>query len=158
MSPEDLLQRISEYQVGDNLRLGVYTGGQRRNLYLVLSGQMQSPQQTNNASPVLQNGGATPLPNEMNWLGMELKPITPELTAKNINLQGKSGTLVSDVDRNSAAELAGLHKGDVVKRLNGLPINTVDELDKVINSTSIVQGILFLVDRNGRNIYITVKQ
>ena len=158
MSPEDLLQRISEYQVGDNLRLGVYTGGQRRNLYLVLSGQMQSPQQTNNASPVLQNGGANPLPNEMNWLGMELKPITPELTAKNINLQGKSGTLVSDVDRNSAAELAGLHKGDVVKRLNGLPINTVDELDKVINSTSIVQGILFLVDRNGRNIYITVKQ
>jgi serine protease Do len=162
LSPDDLLQRVNAYQVGDNLRLGVYSGGQRRNLYLVLGGQTQTPGQAVITPSQAQNGAgmgaAQGLPNEMNWMGMELKPITVELIGKNPNLQGKRGSLLSDVDRNSSAQLAGLQKGDVVKRLNGQPVNTIDELDKVVNTTSIAQGILFLVDRHGRNIYITVQQ
>ncbi|QFY89617.1 trypsin-like peptidase domain-containing protein [Magnetovirga frankeli] len=41
MTPEDLLSQVGNYRAGENLRLGVYSGGQRRNLYLVLGGQGQ---------------------------------------------------------------------------------------------------------------------
>ena len=159
LSPQDLLQRVNEFQAGDNLRLGVYSGGQRRNLYLVLSGQTQSPQAT--VAPQGAQGQARAtikLPSEINWQGLELKPITPEVMAKDATLQGKNGTLVTDVDNNSIGELAGLRKGDIVKRLDGLPVNTIDTLDNVINKTSLAGGVLFLVERNGRNIYITMKQ
>ncbi len=158
LSPEDLLRRLSEYQVGDNLRLGIYTGGQRRNLYLVLSGQIENPRANIAQGQGQGNVATVNLPSEMNWLGLELKPITPELAAKDVTVQNKKGTLVSDVDRNAAGELAGIQKGDIVKRLNGLPVNDIDTLDRVINTTSLAQGILFLVERNGRDIYITVKQ
>jgi len=159
LSPEDLLQRVSEYTVGDNLRLGVYTGGQRRNLYLILSGQVQSPQTniTNQLAPATTTAPTVKLPSEINWLGLEMKPITPEVTAKDQTLQGKTGTLIKDVDRNSSGELAGIQKGDVVRRLNGLPVNDINSLDRVVNGANIAQGILFLVDRNGRSIYLTIK-
>jgi hypothetical protein len=41
MSPQEVVSQLGNYKTGDNLRLGVYSGGQRRNLYLVLSGSMQ---------------------------------------------------------------------------------------------------------------------
>jgi len=78
--------------------------------------------------------------------------------AKDATLQGKNGSLVTDVDNNSIGQLAGLRKGDIVKRLDGLPVNTINTLDNVINKTSLAGGVLFLVERNGRNIYITMKQ
>ncbi|MBF0255888.1 MAG: PDZ domain-containing protein, partial [Gammaproteobacteria bacterium] len=39
LTPAEVVAQIRSYKAGDNLRLGVYSGGQRRNLYLVLSGQ-----------------------------------------------------------------------------------------------------------------------
>lgn len=157
MSPDELIQRVSEYKTGDNLRLGVYTGGQRRNLYIVLSGQTQSPTLNKvGAAPTFASPQAT-LANEMTWLGMELKPITLELAAKKQELQGLTGTLVSDVDRNSLADWAGIQKGDVVKQINGLPVDTMDELDNVVNKSNAGQGVLFLLNRNGRDIFLTVQ-
>jgi S1-C subfamily serine protease len=39
MNPQELVTQLADYKAGDNVRLGVYSGGQRRNLYLVVSGQ-----------------------------------------------------------------------------------------------------------------------
>ncbi len=157
MSPEDLIARINDYQVGDNLRLGVYTGGQRRNLYIVLSGLSETPALNKVGAAPAGAAPQTVLPNEMTWLGMELKPISPNLAAKKPELQGLKGTLISDVDRNSTAEWAGMQKGDIVKQINGLPVNSMDELDRVVKMSNAGQGVLFLLNRNGRDIYLTVQ-
>ncbi len=39
MSPQEVIDTVGDYMAGDNIRLGVYSGGRRRNVYLVLSGQ-----------------------------------------------------------------------------------------------------------------------
>jgi serine protease Do len=41
LSPQEVATMMMNYKTGDNLRLSVYSGGQRRNLYLVLGGQGQ---------------------------------------------------------------------------------------------------------------------
>ncbi len=156
LTAEDLLQRANEYKVGDNLRLSVYSGTERRNLYLLLTGQMQQ------AGNLVNGGGSGNQPQglmtELIWLGMELKPLTAALVAKNPMLAGKSGALISDVEQNSVAEQAGLQKGDLVKRLNGMPVNTIGELERVINASDTRQGVLFLLERSGREVYLTARQ
>ncbi len=154
LTPDELLQRVADYTVGDSLRLGVYRGKERLNLSLTLSGQMQ---QTGQAVPE-QNPQMPVMAKELRWIGMELKPITPELVAKKPELMGKQGSHVGDVDRLSLAEQFGLQKGDVIRRINGVPVNEIAELERAINSASLSQGVLLLLERNGRAIYLTVKQ
>ncbi|MBF0471240.1 MAG: magnetochrome domain-containing protein [Gammaproteobacteria bacterium] len=152
LTPDELLQRVGAYTVGDTLRLGVYTGGQRRNLYLTLTGQTQQPTKA-------VAGGAPPQgPNEMIWNGMELKQVNAELVGKNPELAGKSGFLIGDVDRGSVAEMAGIRKGDLLKRFNGVPLTDNSNLQQLIDSSSLTTGVLVLVERNGRNIYMTLQQ
>lgn len=155
MNPAEITQRMAEYRVGDNLRLGVYTGGQRRNLYLVVTGQ-NSPA----ASRQLGAANAAPAPlvaDETIWLGMELQPITPVQVARNPGLAGKRGMLIGDVDPGSVAQGAGLQKGDIIKSINGNPISNVAELERMIRSPELKTGMLMLVERNGRELYLTVQ-
>jgi serine protease Do len=154
--PAELMLRANEYVVGDNLRLGTYTGGQRKNLYLVLSGNAQRP------APIANPAG-TPMAvqrkaKELNWAGMELKPITEAIVAKDNRLQGKRGALVKDVDGGSAAENAGLRKGDIVKRVNGVPVNNIDVLDQVVGAVQLDRGVLMQIERDGRTFFITMVQ
>ncbi|MBF0219281.1 MAG: trypsin-like peptidase domain-containing protein [Gammaproteobacteria bacterium] len=149
LTPNELVARVAEYQVGDNLRLGVYTGGQRRNLYLTVTGQAEMPLAA--AAPTMNMG------KEVRWLGMELKPITAEVIAKTPALNGKQGSLVGDVDKLSAAANAGVLKGDIVKRINGIPANSTETITQQINSADLVNGVLFLIERDGRNIYLTLQ-
>ncbi|QEP43990.1 PDZ domain-containing protein [Ectothiorhodospiraceae bacterium BW-2] len=154
LSPDELMASTATYQVGDNLRLGVYSGGQRRNLYLVYSGQLQQPSRGATATLAQQQTGAG---NEMRWLGMELKPVTDALIVKNPQLMGKQGAWISDVDRNSVAEANGLQKGDLLKRINGQPVTDMATLESAINGADISQGVLLLLERNGRNLYLTLQ-
>jgi S1-C subfamily serine protease len=154
LTPDELLQRVSDYTLGDTLRLGVYRGNERLNLSLVLSGQLQQAGQ----SVPLETTQPARLTNELRWLGMELKPISAELIAKKPELQGKKGALVGDLDPQSLAEGFGLQKGDIIRRINGIPVNDMLELERAINTARLSQGVLLLLERNGRAIYLTLKQ
>ncbi|MBF0255926.1 MAG: PDZ domain-containing protein, partial [Gammaproteobacteria bacterium] len=154
LTPQELLQRAADYTVGDNLRLGVYRGKERLNLGLTLTGQIQPMAQTNAAAPIQNPGAIT----ELLWIGMELKPITPALLAKKPELLGKKGTYVNDVDRLSLAAQYALQKGDIIKRINGVAVNSLDELERAINAANLNQGVLLLLERNGRALYMTIKQ
>ncbi|QFY89630.1 trypsin-like peptidase domain-containing protein [Magnetovirga frankeli] len=152
LTPDELLARVAEYRVGDNLRLGVYRGTERLNLNLVLSGQLEQ------ANPRAPAQTAQPLLEELRWIGMELKPITPELMAKKPELQGKKGSLAGDVGPGSLAERFGMQKGDIIRRINGTPVNDMLELERAINAARLNQGVLLLLERNGRAIYLTIRQ
>jgi serine protease Do len=151
LTPEEFMQRVADYKVGDSLRLGVYRGGERLNLYLTLSGQIQQPV----VEQGMAGGQAALVATELVWMGAELKPITPELMAKKRELNGKKGIYVNDVDRNSLAEQITLQKGDIIQRINGSPVNSMAGLERAINAADLKQGVLFLLERNGRALYLT---
>ncbi len=155
LNPQQLAQRVSAAQVGDSLRLGVYRGGERMNLDLVVTGQNMRT-----AAPVMQgNGGAAPagLVNEIRWLGMELKPIVPEVVVKFPMLAGKQGTLIKGVKPATAAANSGLLKGDVVLKINSTPVATAGQLDLAVAQANPRNGVLLLIERNGNQRYITLQ-
>lgn len=56
-------------------------------------------------------------------LGIEVQDITANL-ARAFNLVENSGVIITDIEPNSPAQLAGLNPGDIITRLNDTPIKT----------------------------------
>lgn len=67
-------------------------------------------------------------------------------TAKGFNLPDTRGALVNDVVEGSAGERAGLQRGDVIRSVNGTPINASSDLPPIIGAmapgTAVRVGIL----------------
>jgi len=68
------------------------------------------------------------------WLGVSIQRITPEL-AKQFNLSGENGALVSDIVENSPAEKAGLKRGDVIVEYDGKSTDDPNQLRNMVANT-----------------------
>lgn len=68
------------------------------------------------------------------WIGMSGRSVTPEL-AETFGLRAPQGVLVSSTLRDSPAEQAGLRPGDVVTRVGGREVSSVQELLDAIAGT-----------------------
>ncbi|HXF49678.1 MAG TPA: Do family serine endopeptidase [Verrucomicrobiae bacterium] len=70
------------------------------------------------------------------WIGVDVQSLNP-LLAQSMNLQLSEGALVSNVDKNSPAERAGLSRGDVITEVEGKKIlNATDWEDFVWTTRS----------------------
>ena len=89
-------------------------------------------------------------------LGMVLQQITPEL-AKNFDLPLKSGILVIEVENNSPAAEAGFIPGDIIVEIDQRPVRDLSGFSRKIQEFKNGAIVLFLVDRGGSTIFITLK-
>ncbi|MBF0266424.1 MAG: trypsin-like peptidase domain-containing protein, partial [Gammaproteobacteria bacterium] len=152
-SPQQLKRRLNTYANNDNVRLGIYRDGQRVNRYLVIVLENSVQQMNSNQMPTLTTGPMQPT--ELNWKGMELKPIIPSLIAKEPQLANTQGVLINDVDKLSVAEAAGLQKGDIVKMINNQTVNTPERMVNAVNQAGQGQTLVKIV-RNGTEAFVTL--
>ncbi len=89
------------------------------------------------------------------WLGVVIQNIDEDL-AKSFGLDDTEGALISEVSKGSPAEKAGLKEGDVIKKLNGKKIESVDDLRNRIALTRPGTKVELEVLRNGKRKTITV--
>jgi serine protease Do len=89
--------------------------------------------------------------------GFTVMNLTQEI-AKQLGLsRGENGVVIVSVEPYSAAEEAGLKKGDVIQEINK---KRVSNLRDFINTTSHIKDgdtVLLFVNRGGRKFYITLK-
>lgn len=76
-------------------------------------------------------------------LGLRLKPV-------------QGGMSISAVRPNTAANQAGLEPGDVVVRVNQVPVPTAEAFKEAIIQARGKQSVLLLVKRGGRGYYLTL--
>ena len=67
-------------------------------------------------------------------LGVQIQSLTPEL-AKSFKLDTTKGVLVASVEPRSPAEKAGLQPGDVIVGFEGKPVESANELPRVVAAT-----------------------
>lgn len=72
-----------------------------------------------------------------------------EKTAKQYNLP--MGVYVYTVGKDSPAEKAGLQKGDVITKIEGVEVKTVNELNKEKNNHNIGDAVTLSVHKNGED-------
>jgi serine protease Do len=60
-------------------------------------------------------------------LGVTVQGVTPEM-AESLGLKSATGAIVSSVSNDSAAEKAGIKRGDVIESFNGMPVHDTNTL------------------------------
>jgi serine protease Do len=81
------------------------------------------------------------------WLGVEIQNVD-ETIAQQFGLKDKAGVLVNNVVKNSAAERAGIKRGDIIVEANGTKIADSSGLQKMVRSTTPGKKIAMTVMRN----------
>ena len=71
----------------------------------------------------------------MEQLGLSVKELTPELASK-IGTPLEKGVVISSVDPDSPAELAGIRPGSVIVAVNRKAVDTTDDFKKQINKAA----------------------
>lgn len=88
-------------------------------------------------------------------IGVAIQDVTPEL-AEQFRLSGNRGALVSQVNRDSPAEKAGLKPGDVIVRFNGRGVADTSQLRNFVAASKPGSKASVAVVRNGREESVTV--
>jgi serine protease Do len=89
-------------------------------------------------------------------LGMTLDAITPEV-ARRLDLpRNQGGAIISDVEPNSPASVAGLAPGDVILEVNRQPVSNVSQITRELQKVESGQPVFLLVWRDGTTTFITV--
>jgi len=93
---------------------------------------------------------------EKGELGMTVQKVTPQL-AENLGLDKTDGVVVTAVEPGSAADEAGIRRGDVIVEVDRKPVRGVEEYRKAIAGSRKGRGVLFLVRRGESTLFLALK-
>jgi Do/DeqQ family serine protease len=98
------------------------------------------------------------------YLGIRMATLTPELKKQinadpnsGLSVQDDQGVLVYRVVPNSPAAKAGLRSGDVIQKLNGATVKTADEVQGIVEKSTIGANLQVELRRNGQTLNIAVQ-
>lgn len=83
------------------------------------------------------------------FLGVASKTVTPAV-AKQLGLKVDHGAYVEQLTPNAPAEKVGIHVGDVILSISGMPITNSSDVQTAVRSHQIGETIAVVVDRKGQ--------
>ncbi|WP_017651459.1 HhoA/HhoB/HtrA family serine endopeptidase [Fortiea contorta] len=89
------------------------------------------------------------------FLGIEMTDLSPskkqQINLENqLNIQPDAGVVIKGVLENSPAKQGGLLPGDVIQKVNGKPMRTAAQVQKLVESSSVGDVLEIEVNRSGR--------
>lgn len=88
------------------------------------------------------------------YLGVYIQDVTP-VTAKGVKLDKPRGVFVTSVIKGGAADKAGIKEGDVILKVNGKEVNSVNELQAKIGVLNPGDKVVLTIWRDGKEKTIT---
>ncbi len=143
----DLSLKVSMMAPGTAVKLKVFRDGQEQDIPVTLAELPATPQAAGGAA---QGGSQGP------QLGMSVDQLTPQ-TARQLGLPAQTtGVVVTEVKPASAAEEAGLRRGDVIQEVNRKPVVSTQQFRSAIQQAG-NQAVLLLIDRGGDHVFVVVQ-
>jgi Do/DeqQ family serine protease len=90
------------------------------------------------------------------YLGVGVQTVTSDIAA-NLGLKEVRGVIVSNIEKGSPAERAGLKQGDVITVINGTQIDDGNSLRNVVASAGPGADVTITVLRDGRELHLSAK-
>ena len=102
-------------------------------------------------------GEKTPAPDSRatEKLGLALQELTPEL-AKQLGVQSAKGVVVTEVKPDSPAAQAGIAAGDVIREVNRMPVQGIQDVERGLTRGQDPAQVLLRVEREGSQRYVVV--
>lgn len=92
---------------------------------------------------------------EQPYIGISGYTLTPE-KAKQLQIEQTKGLLVMQIVKGSPADEAGIHVGDIIRKMDGQDIASYDDLAKALKNKKVGQTITLTVDRDNQAVDIGV--
>lgn len=102
------------------------------------------------AARVFLNGDDFSAADETGWLGVTPEDISAD-RAKELKLSAARGVYVSEVEKDSPAEKAGLKSGDVITEFNGTHVEGVTQFRRLVRETPPGHSVSIAVTRDGKS-------
>jgi serine protease Do len=93
---------------------------------------------------------------EKGEMGLTVQRLTPQI-AESLGLEKTDGIVVSAVEPGSAADEAGIRRGDVIVEIDRKPIRNLEEYKKSIATVRKGKGVLFLVRRGESTLFLALR-
>jgi len=88
-------------------------------------------------------------------LGFDVRPLTPEL-ARRLNRRSTEGVVVDRVEDGTAADEAGIQRGDVIVEANRRPVKTLADWNKATRGLKKGERLTVRVERGDATLYVAV--
>ncbi len=88
-------------------------------------------------------------------LGISVMPLSPAI-ARELGATNAEGVVVSDVREDSAAWLAGIRKGDIIREIDSRKIKSMKDYSAAIKASARANAIRLLIEREGQDIYVAI--
>jgi len=145
--PRSLQRAVSRTPAGDHARLTVMRDGAEIQLETTIESHPDA----------VQVAAKTPATEDSGLSGLRVTELTPQLASR-LHLAGPvQGVVVEAVQPNSPPERAGLRPGDIISQVNRQPVRSLHEFQRAVSHLVHEQPALFLVNRQGMTVYLTVK-
>ncbi|MDO9116482.1 MAG: DegQ family serine endoprotease [Nitrospira sp.] len=86
--------------------------------------------------------------------GVGVEPLAPE-DLKRLKIDG--GVAVTEVERGSPADRAGLRQGDIIREINRKRVRTVEDFERLVDKLEPEASALLLVHRGTASIFLSIK-
>lgn len=140
VSEDDFQSTMRNYSVGDKLNLQLRRSAEPLSLSVVAS---QFPMEKASALGY-------------RLLGIRTEDLTPG-TRGRFNVAADSGALISDINPQSYLAQIGARSGDVIRRINEVPIQNSKDFNEAIVKYRHKKSIIVLLQRGDQGYYITIE-
>ena len=148
---EALVNMVVATRPGTSVPVTVFRNKTRRTVNIVVDELDLDAEQGRQLSR--RDGGEAPTDT---GFGMEVGPVTPELSRELELPRNRGGAVILSVDRNSPAFQAGLRENDVIVEVNQQPVANVSQVQRELQRATAGQPVFLLIWREGQSIFVTM--
>ncbi len=144
----ELRDRISRLAPGTAVTMSVLRNGKEMELKAVLEERPANLESQAQPEPEQK-----PLSSEK--LGISVQTLTPGLAGQ-LGYRGDEGVVITDVISGSAADDAGLQKGDLIKEVNRTPVKTAEQFQAAMKNLKMGDTVALFVRRGQNTYYVAI--
>ncbi len=149
-----LRNKVAGTAPGSEIKIKILRDGKEQEVSAMLDELAVEGEKTENKSG--ENPPNTEKQSESGKLGLNLQPLSPQISRQLELPADATGVVVTEVDRDGAAAQQGIARGDVIMEINRQAVNSLDEVKAALDKSG-DRPILLLIARRGQTIYLTVK-
>jgi serine protease Do len=149
-----LRNKVAGTAPGSEIKIKILRDGKEQEVSAMLDELSVEGEKTENKSG--ENQPNTEKQSESGKLGLNLQPLSPQISRQLELPADATGVVVTEVDQNGAAAAQGIARGDVIMEINRQAVNSLDDVKTALDKSG-DRPILLLIARRGQTIYLTVK-